>query len=58
MQLLIQCAPHFGGLTPIANGLFHPGLIVRESALDLLIRLEQHPVSPISASRPVMSVIV
>ncbi|WWC88583.1 uncharacterized protein L201_003495 [Kwoniella dendrophila CBS 6074] len=44
IELLTHLPTHWGGLMPIANGLFHRWLGVRENALELLITLQQYPV--------------
>ncbi|WVW84697.1 hypothetical protein I302_106731 [Kwoniella bestiolae CBS 10118] len=44
VELLTHLPAHWGGLMPIANGLFHRWVGVRENALELLITLQQYPV--------------
>ncbi|WVQ78521.1 hypothetical protein IAT38_000607 [Cryptococcus sp. DSM 104549] len=44
VELLTLLPPYSGGLIPIANGLFHSWLGVRENTIDLLITLQQYPV--------------
>ncbi|WWC62606.1 uncharacterized protein I303_105203 [Kwoniella dejecticola CBS 10117] len=44
IELLTHLPAHWGGLMPIANGLFHRWVGVRENALELLITLQQYPV--------------
>ncbi|WRT67755.1 uncharacterized protein IL334_004727 [Kwoniella shivajii] len=44
VELLTHLPAHWGGLMPIANGLFHRWTGVRENALDLLITIQQYPV--------------
>ncbi|WWC70797.1 uncharacterized protein I206_104749 [Kwoniella pini CBS 10737] len=44
IELLTHLPTHWGGLMPIANGLFHRWIGVRETALELLITLQQYPV--------------
>ena len=43
-QLLTFLPPHWGGLMPVANGLFHRWPIVREHTLEILATLQQFPV--------------
>lgn len=45
VELLIHLPPHGGGIMPIANGLFHQWLGVRENTVELLLNLQQYPVS-------------
>lgn len=45
-QLLTHCPPHWGGLTPIANGLLHRWPGVRENTLELLNTMQQYAVCP------------
>ncbi|OCF42058.1 hypothetical protein I317_04145 [Kwoniella heveanensis CBS 569] len=44
VELLTHLPSHWGGLIPIANGLFHRWPGVRENALDVLVTLQQYPV--------------
>ncbi|WVF69207.1 hypothetical protein IAT40_003983 [Kwoniella sp. CBS 6097] len=44
VELLTHLPQHWGGLIPIANGLFHRWPGVRENALDVLVTLQQYPV--------------
>jgi len=44
-QLLTLLPPHYGGLMPVANGLFHRWPGVRENALELLTTIQLYPVS-------------
>ncbi|KAK8858558.1 hypothetical protein IAR55_002787 [Kwoniella newhampshirensis] len=43
-RLLTHLPAHFGGLLPVANGLFHRWAGVRNNALELFTRLQQYPV--------------
>lgn len=44
VELLAHLPPHGGGIMPIANGLFHQQLDVRENTVELLLNLQQYPV--------------
>lgn len=44
VELLTFLPMHFGGLIPIANGLFHPLSKIRSDALELLCIIQQYPV--------------
>lgn len=44
VELLTYLPMHFGGLIPIANGLFHPISKIRADALELLCIIQQYPV--------------
>ncbi|WVQ96709.1 hypothetical protein IAU59_003816 [Kwoniella sp. CBS 9459] len=44
VELLTHLPLHWGGLIPVANGLFHRWPGVRENALNVLITLQQYPV--------------
>ena len=43
-QVISQLPHHNGGLTPIALGLFHPSVVVRNATVDLIDRMQQYPV--------------
>ncbi|GAA5958013.1 hypothetical protein JCM21900_004745 [Sporobolomyces salmonicolor] len=43
VALLAHLPPHFGGLLPLAFGLFHPSPSVRNSTLELFDQLSAHP---------------
>ncbi|ORY92415.1 docking domain of Afi1 for Arf3 in vesicle trafficking-domain-containing protein [Leucosporidium creatinivorum] len=43
VAMLAQLPSHFGGLLPLAFGLFHPVPSIRYSAVELLERLDAHP---------------
>ncbi|GAA5868799.1 hypothetical protein JCM1840_005123 [Sporobolomyces johnsonii] len=43
VALLAHLPPHFGGLLPLAFGLFHPSPSVRNSTLELFDQLSSHP---------------
>jgi hypothetical protein len=44
IELLALLPPQQGGLLPFSSGLFHPSLVIRAAAQDLLFRLTHHPV--------------
>lgn len=43
-QLLAHLPSHFGGLLPLAFGLFHPSPVVRNATLELFDQIGSHPV--------------
>ncbi|GAA5924641.1 hypothetical protein JCM1841_006373, partial [Sporobolomyces salmonicolor] len=43
VALLAHLPPHFGGLLPLAFGLFHPSPSIRNSTLELFDQLSAHP---------------
>ncbi|WVR06325.1 hypothetical protein IAU60_003356 [Kwoniella sp. DSM 27419] len=50
VELLTHLPAHWGGLLPIANGLFHRWPGVREHTLDLLVTLQQYPIGRYAVS--------
>ncbi|ODN98332.1 hypothetical protein L198_03576 [Cryptococcus wingfieldii CBS 7118] len=50
VELLTHLPPHGGGIMPIANGLFHQWLGVRENTVDLLLTLQQYPIGRIAVT--------
>lgn len=46
VELLAHLPPHGGGIMPIVNGLLHQRFDVRENTVELLLNLQQYPVSP------------
>lgn len=50
--LLAQLPPHFGGLLPVAFGLFHPSSQVRQLTVDLLETIDAHPVRTCACVQP------
>ncbi|WVO14083.1 hypothetical protein L204_101711 [Cryptococcus depauperatus] len=49
-ELLTHLPAQGGGIMPIANGLFHQWLGVRENTVELLLTLQQYPVGRLAVS--------